>query len=79
MVVDREQLTKALEPYVIDIRDVSKAVDEVLALLDPQIDRWNGLIWELSKLAKDGAPYEGEDSEELLELLRKRLKGEPHG
>jgi hypothetical protein len=39
---------------------------------DAQIDQWNGLLFELSKIAKDGAPYEGEADDELLVLLRER-------
>lgn len=42
--------------------------------LDADRERWNRLLWELSRIAKDGCCYEGETDEELLDLLRQRLR-----
>ena len=60
----QNELTKAL----------AAAPPIVKRSLIAQIDNWDELIWELSKLAKNGETYEGETSEELLALLRQRLR-----
>ena len=35
--------------------------------------RWNGLLEQLAHIAKDNGLYEGETSDELVELLRSKL------
>lgn len=61
--------------------DAVAAFDKALSEADPIVQeameasrlRWNNLLFKLADLAKPGVGYEGEDSEELLALLAKRL------
>ena len=47
----------------------------VQTVMEEQRLRWNALLGELAELAKENGSYEGETSDELVELLARRLEG----